>query len=127
MKELCEVCGFPLVHCECDECPVCGNLGKTECYRQEHMRYTPRWWYVLSAEVIQSSAEYDAKGNMVEAKPFVQTIIMDDKVTAPQLQSWLHEHGLKLRSMDALVRARLGLHQIHQAMLAQTLLRGERR
>jgi len=39
--EFCEVCGRRIdcktTECDCPECPVCGEVGNPDCYRQGHM------------------------------------------------------------------------------------------
>jgi hypothetical protein len=33
-EEPCEVCGKPIKDCACSECPLCGQIGDLDCYRE---------------------------------------------------------------------------------------------
>lgn len=37
----CEVCGVESGNCECPECPVCGEYGRTECYLDHGLELAP--------------------------------------------------------------------------------------
>jgi len=34
----CEVCGKPVMKCQCPECPKCGNWGDPKCYENHGLK-----------------------------------------------------------------------------------------
>jgi hypothetical protein len=37
----CDICGLPDTRCICPECPVCGEVGRPDCYEEHGMTRSP--------------------------------------------------------------------------------------
>lgn len=53
---ICEVCWQSDISCDCPECPICGEIGRPECYDEGHLVLSEE----RKAQISKYKAAYEA-------------------------------------------------------------------